>query len=98
MRVVTQPTAQDLSCASHVMNVLLQKVVPFLEGCSLEYSKTNTGADKKTGQKFSKVCAIYAMSNQKPVLAEYLLCGHIKAVYTAGYQYASFCRATCDLS
>lgn len=31
-----------------------QKVVPFLEGCSLEYSKTNTGADKKTGHKFSK--------------------------------------------
>ena len=29
--------------------------MPFLQGCSLEYSKSNTGADKKTGLKFSKV-------------------------------------------
>lgn len=31
-----------------------QKVLPFLEGCSLEYSRSSTGADKKTGQKFAK--------------------------------------------
>lgn len=34
---------------------MLQKVVPFLQGCYLEYAKTGTGADKKTGTKIPKV-------------------------------------------
>ncbi|KAL3141679.1 hypothetical protein ABBQ32_004367 [Trebouxia sp. C0010 RCD-2024] len=41
-----------------------QKLVPFLEGCSVEYSKSSTGADKKTGQKFAKGDARFVVTTK----------------------------------
>lgn len=38
-----------------LLSLYLQKVVPFLQGCYVEYAKSGSGADKKTGTKIAKV-------------------------------------------
>ena len=62
---------KDTQHDSHAATYLLQKAVPFLEGCRLEHAPTGMGKCKATGHQFKKasICAVLpCTSSGQPLL------------------------------